>query len=187
MPTSRFMVTAVLAAAVLLAGPAVASTVLELDVDALTERADRVVRARVIERESRWDDDGHMIRTFTTLEILANLKGEGEAHLVVRQLGGEVDDVGSFVTGDAHFEIGEEVLVFLRSNPDGEPVFHLIGLAQGKFRIERSPDGVRAVRDLSDLSLARQEGGRLVIGHAETVSTLDLDDLARTIREAADR
>lgn len=169
----------------MVAASAWASLVMELRVDELTKRADEVVRARVLDRISRWTEDGHQIHTFTTIEVISNMKGAAGGAIVIRQLGGEVDGVGSFVGGDAHFEVGEEVVVFLRRNPDGEPVFHLIGLAQGKFRVERTGDRVSAVRDLSDLAMMRVVDGRYTPGGHGGLTTLPLDELASAVDAAA--
>ena len=173
------------AIASLFATSASASFVLELRVEELTKRADEVVRARVLERQSRWSEDGHSIHTFTTLEVISNLKGQASGLVTVRQLGGEVDGVGSFVSGDAHFEVGEEVIVFLRANPDGEPVFHLIGLGQGKFRVDRSGESVRVVRDNSELALMRVVGDRFVPGDHGGLTDMSLEELVGAIGAAA--
>ena len=174
------------ASALMVATPAFGSYVLELDVGELTKRSDRVVRAHVVERESRWDEARERIHTYTTLELADSLKGEGEPTIVVRQLGGEVDGTGSFVGGDAHFEVGEEVVVFLRRNPAGESYFHVIGLAQGKFRVVRSGERSLAVRDLSELSLMRPLEGRFVpLPEAGAPESIALDELERAIDAAA--
>ncbi len=162
--------------------PAAATTVVYLDVDDLTERSNAVVRARVLERESRWDDEGRGIYTFTTVEVLSTLKGGGDETLVIRQLGGEVDGVGSLVAGDASFQVGEEVVVFLRRNPE-DAVFHLVGLSQGKFSIDREGDQPLALRNLSDLSVGRFEDGKWVSVHGET-SSIGLEELERAIADA---
>ena len=176
-PLSVFLVLAV-------SVPAWGSYVLHLSLEDLVDRADSVVRARVVDRESRLCDEGRQVYTYTTLEVLSSMKGPGRDTVVVRQLGGEVDGIGSLVGGDARFEVGEEVVVFLRDNPDGKPFLHMIGLSQGKFRVERSEDQVLAVRELSDLSLVRPRDGRLEPVDAPGVSTLNLEELEDAINAA---
>lgn len=177
-----FSSAAILSAA--LAFPVFGSYVMRLDLADLTVRSDRVVRAHVIERESRWCDEGRQIYTYTTLEVESDKRGSGGKTIIVRQLGGEVDGVGSFVAGDAHFEVDEEVVVFVRENPRGEPFFHLIGLAQGKFRVERVGDEARVVRDVSDLSLVEKVGGRFVHTHGPGPAAMSLEDLTAAIKAA---
>jgi hypothetical protein len=174
---------------VLLPGLAGATIVLELPVEALAQRADRVVHARVVAQESRWSADGARIHTFSTLQVLADLKGPGPAEIVVRQIGGVVDGQAAMaVHGDAVLEVGEEIVAFLRHNPDRDPVMHLVGLAQGKFRVEGTSSEAEVVRDLSGLAFARRVQGRwLVDPDARPVERLSFQELVRAVRSGGGR
>jgi hypothetical protein len=123
------------------------STVLALDIDALTERAERVVRARVLSTES-WRDG--IVWTSVVLDVTEDWQGTGPARIELVQPGGSVGGFGTLVFGVPRFEEGEDVVVFLTEE-------RVLGLAQGKFTI--SPEGgVR--RDLRQLALARVGGQR---------------------------
>ena len=59
--------------------------------------------------------------------------------LVITQPGGRVGDLAQRVDGLAGFTPGEEVLVFLERR--GESTYHVRGMGQGKYRVERPGDG----------------------------------------------
>jgi len=118
------------------------STVVALDVGALTERAERVVRAKVLSTES-WRDG--IVWTRVTLEVSEDWLGSGAARVEIVQPGGRVPGFGTLVFGVPSFAQGEDVVVFLAGD-------RVLGLAQGKFRI--SAEG-EITRDLRQLSLAR--------------------------------
>jgi hypothetical protein len=118
------------------------STVVALDVGALTERAERVVRAKVLSAES-WRDG--IVWTRVTLEVKEQWVGTGPVLVEVVQPGGTVPGFGTLVFGVPSFAEGEDVVVFL----EGERV---LGLAQGKFSVSAAGE---VARDLRQLSLAR--------------------------------
>ncbi|HIF21859.1 MAG TPA: matrixin family metalloprotease [Gemmatimonadetes bacterium] len=118
------------------------STVLALDIDALTERADRVVRARVLATDS-WRDG--IVWTRVTLEVSEDWLGSGPRLIELVQPGGTVRGFGTLVFGVPRFTEGEDVVVFLDES-------RVLGLAQGKFSV-RPEGGLQ--RDLRQLSLAR--------------------------------
>lgn len=148
-----------LAALVFLPTSPQSSTVLALDIEALVERADRVVRATVLENES-WRD--RIVWTRTRLAVTESWLGEGPSEVSLVQPGGRVPGFGTRVFGVPEFAQGEDVVVFL----SGERV---LGLAQGKFSIG---EGGALSRDLRDLALARV-GGHRAPSLVRAPSTLD--------------
>lgn len=170
-------------AALALTATARATTVLPLDIEGLTARSDRVVRARVLSRESREAGDPPRLHTFTTLEVLDDLAGSGPARVVLRQLGGTRGGAVERIDGDAELVPGEEVVVFLRANPHGAPVMHLVGLGQGAWRIERTDAGATATRALA--GLAFESPGPRTRSRTAPRARLDLDELERRVRAAA--
>ncbi len=123
----------------LFATAAQATTLVHRDVPALTREADTIVVGRVVKSESRWTADRRRIVTDVTVEVGESLKGAPGETVVIRQPGGQVGDIGQRVDGVASFKKGEEVVLFLEKRPDRS--FMLSGMAQGKFRVERSWDG----------------------------------------------
>lgn len=120
-----------------LAAPmALATTLIAMDVPALTRASDLVVRGTVVRVEARWTNDGRRIITDNEILVAEVLKGAvSKKTVVAMQPGGEVGDVGQLVHGVAKFNVGDEVVVFLEAR--GERAF-VVGLAQGRFVVDRS-------------------------------------------------
>ncbi len=115
-----------------------ATTLLALDVPALTKGSSVVVRATVRSVEARWTKDGGRIMTDAVLEVTEPWKGTPGKQLTVMQPGGVVGEIGQMVHGTAKFTVGEDVVVFLEPRGDR---FLLTGMLQGKFKVETSSDG----------------------------------------------
>ncbi len=128
--------------AMLLAPGALATQVIGLDVEGLTRGSDAIVVGKVVRSHSRWTSDQRLIVTEVEVEIAESLKGAAGKSVVILQPGGVVGEIGQRVSGLARFQLGDEVLVFLERQ--GRRTFLVTGLAQGKFRIERSSDGQEA-------------------------------------------
>lgn len=116
-----------------------ATTLLRLDVEQLTQASDVVVRGTVKSVKSRWSADHLRILTDVELSVAESLKGSAEQAIIVTQPGGVVGDIGQRVSGLAAFTEGEEVVLFLTRRAQGR--YDVAGMAQGKYRVERSADG----------------------------------------------
>ena len=119
-------------------GQAAATSMLYQDVASLTQSSDAVVHGKVTKTESRWSGDHKRIVPDVWVDVAEFLKGKGNKTVVVQQPGGEVDGIGQRVSGLASFSEGEEVVLFLERQ--GTERYRLAGMAQGKFRVERSSD-----------------------------------------------
>ncbi len=124
--------------ALLPTAPAMATSMLAQDIEALTRSSDAVVHGKVKKVESRWTGDHKQIVTDVWIDVVEFIKGKGNQTVVVQQPGGEVGDIGQKVSGLAAFTQGEEVVVFLERQ--GTERYLVAGMAQGKFRVERSSD-----------------------------------------------
>ncbi|MFZ5469487.1 MAG: hypothetical protein ACOZIN_08630 [Myxococcota bacterium] len=127
----------------LVAGAGFATTMVAVDVPGLTKGSDAVVHGKVTGIEAKWSGDRRRIFTEVSLEVVETWKGAPPARLVIVQPGGVVGDVGQRVEGVAHFRVGEEVVVFLEARGTGR--YLVSGMAQGKYRVERSTDGQLAL------------------------------------------
>lgn len=125
----------------LLCEAALATTLVKADLASLTRQSDAVVLGQVTRVESRFTSDRQRIVTDTEIAVSQAVKGEVQKTIVVMQPGGEVGDVGQKVAGVALFTPGEEVVVFLERR--GERYF-VVGLGQGKYKVQRSSDGKAA-------------------------------------------
>jgi len=136
---SRTAGTALVALGLTLWAPAsLATQVIGLDLTGLTHGSDAILVGKVVRSHSRWTSDQRLIVTEVELEVGESLKGAAEERVVILQPGGVVGDIGQQVAGLARFEVGDEVLVFLEKQ--GRRTFQVTGLAQGKFRVQRSSD-----------------------------------------------
>jgi hypothetical protein len=122
---------------VLLHFPATAhSTVVEpLNISELAAESHRVVRATVVARYvlPHRGDRGE-IYTRVELQVREYLLGDGPGQITVQQLGGQIGDLRMVISGNAEFEVGQEVIVFLDYAPEFE-LHYVVGLAQGLFRV----------------------------------------------------
>lgn len=168
--------------ALLLSFPAFATTLIALDVPAMSRSADAIVQGRVQKVEARQSKDGARIMTYATVEVAESLKGQGVSTVEVVQPGGVVGDVGQRVSGTARLQVGDEVVVFLERR--GPARFMLVGMAQGCFRVERSSDGKAAfaVQDSDGEVMMLDPVTRAPV--AKAVGPVKLDDLKAQIRGA---
>lgn len=126
----------------LVALPTYGTTLLRADVARLAVHSSRVVRGTVVRVKAHWAGEGHIV-TDVTVKVAETLAGKSSSTVVIRQPGGTVGDIAQTVGGEARFEEGEQVVVFIQRR--GPTRFRLTGMAQGKFRVEKTADGLVAV------------------------------------------
>jgi hypothetical protein len=129
----------VVAVPFLWAAGAGATTLLHVEPSELARKSELVVRGTVGRIDSHWTGDHRRIVTDVEIQVIEALKGAPAKVVVVEQPGGEVGNLGQRVEGVARFASGEEVVVFLERR--GGERYLLSGMAQGKYRVERSSDG----------------------------------------------
>ncbi len=113
-----------------------ATQVVSLTPRQLGEQSELVVRGKVVDVRSFWNDKRTKIYTTTRIAVDESYKGSGSGMVDLLQMGGVVDDVKVTVHGALEWRTGEEVLLFLES-PDGRS-FQVSGFSQGKFNIKRN-------------------------------------------------
>ncbi|HEX8439872.1 hypothetical protein [Archangium sp.] len=166
---------ALLSAVFLLCLPAGATTMLRADLPELARSADSIVQGTVRRVESRWSGDGRRIVTDVEIQVSDTLKGQAGATVLVTQPGGRVGDIGQMVSGLASFTQGEEVVLFLERR--GAKAFRVVGLAQGKYKVQRSEDGTRALavpEPTGDTLLLDPDTRQATTSSARTVSLAEL-------------
>ncbi len=162
-----------------------ATVVVPLSRDELTAQSDLVVRASVISQRSGWNDDHTMIVTWTRLRVGEYLKGTGEAEIVLRQFGGNVDGMSAELPGDAHLFRGQTAVLFLRRGPG---VVFLTALSQASYVVTIEPNDRALVRrDLSGLTFARWENGRMTAVDPPSEAAETLEHIQRDVRAIASR
>ena len=128
--------------------PAVATTIVRLSIEELTNRADDVLIGEVTKIESRWSLDHKEINTFVTLHKPSHLKAVGgdAADTIVIVPGGTVDGMTSEAIGAPTFTVGEQVALFTITMAPARPqpieaTQWVLGLSQGKWNIVAGKDG----------------------------------------------
>lgn len=174
--------------------PVAAGTAIQLDLPGLVDRAELVLEGRVQSIECARDPRGR-IETRYTLAVARTFFGEAVAQRVVRVPGGVLPDgSGLVLPGLPRLALGEETLLFL-SAESRTGLRVPVGLAQGRFRVERTVNGARLlVRDVTDLALVDEQGHLLPEGatsqtfdYAATIARVEAAVAARTERERAAR
>ena len=137
------------------ATPASASTVVRLDLESLVANSDRIVQGTVEKVESRVEKG--RVYTYTTIAVDEALKGEDTEDVRLRQVGGETEELATWVPGMPRFEKGQEVVIFVEK-PEGSEYSVITGMMQGKFRVAVGPDNSTryVVPYLGDISLVRE-------------------------------
>jgi hypothetical protein len=97
-----------------------------------------IVRGKVVSISAAFDEKAGLVCTYVRLKVREVLKGDiSSREITLKEPGGEASDRGSVVFGAPQFEVGEHVLVYLDSWPDGSLRVHEMLL--GKFSITKDP------------------------------------------------
>jgi hypothetical protein len=132
-----------------------AGTVLAMNLEQMTDRADVIFVGRVAGQRADWSADRTRIYTYVTFEVDRYLKGGGaqSRQTTVRLLGGQLGPYMVRVPGMPQFTEGEDVLLFCSGA--GARIPTVLGMSLGKFTIATNGAGERIVRrDISTLMLA---------------------------------
>ena len=110
-----------------------ATVYITADLGELATDARAVAYGRVVALEAQWLEGRRSIETLVTLEVETYAKGDLGRNVTLRVPGGQMGPYRSVMLGAPTFVEGEEVVVFLASS--GPEIPHLVGLAQGVFRV----------------------------------------------------
>ena len=152
----------ILVALLVVASPANGSVVQGLELEELAAEADRIVLGRVLFSESFLRRDGQ-IWTWHRIEVEREIRGNAPDadEVIVETMGGKIGEIGMRVEGEASFQMGERVLVFVHG---GGPhtAFRTVGMGQGVMRVRREK-GVDTVRQSREglMLVGRDAEGRL--------------------------
>ncbi len=192
----------------LAAASASATTMVYADVDRLTEISSLIVRGMVVDAETVVEND--VIMTEWTLLVSETWKGAERTSVTFRQAGGHYEGSLTWIPGDAHFELGEECVLFLH---DDGTHYYLSALGQSKFSVDDAPftpdppdigDTViptvgplqiervigetatlrRAVRDVRELAFFRRSPSGGEYFHIHELEVLSVDALRSHVRAA---
>jgi hypothetical protein len=105
----------------------------KLTLDELATRANSVVLGEVVDVTYQKESNGS-IYTLVTFSVEQNIKGETSNEVVIRVLGGRLDEQIQVVEDAPSFKLGERAVVFLEK---GDGIFRVVGGFQGKFTIDK--------------------------------------------------
>jgi len=135
-----------LTVAVLASLSAAGAVMVRMPLDDLVQDSAIVVHGKVVSSTPFRKEPKGNIFTAHVVEVTEYLRGEGEGRVRVITMGGEMEDFGQIVPGEAKLAVGEEVVLCLleASEHDG---YVVTGMSQGKFRVEKRDAGPTLVRD----------------------------------------
>jgi hypothetical protein len=160
-----------------------ATTVIPPKFDELISRAEVIFEGEVTGLKSQWIGEGaeHRIVTFVTFKVDDTLKGNPGASYSIRMLGGTVDGQTMEVSDAPKFKVGDHDLLFVENN--GRQFIPLVGIAHGRFRIQKDQTGRDILltgegQPLADIS--QLGGNEQAVAHNK--AALSLNDFKSIIR-----
>lgn len=114
---------------------AVATTVIPMSVEELSQAATQVIEGQAVRSWSAWNPQHTLIYTYTSVAVSRTLKGSAPAVVVVKQPGGSAGGFTQTVWGVRHLQAGEHALLFLRPSVAADGTLVVVGLMQGQFHI----------------------------------------------------
>jgi len=137
-----------------------ATIVRTLSEEDLVNHAETILRGTVTSVRSEWNEERTKIFTYITITPGNFLKKDGTPkEIVIKQPGGEVDDIGMLVEGTSFFEEGEEALLFLEKGSGG--YYKVLGLSQGKFSLGTDPISRREILVKKKVRMIRTPEGKI--------------------------
>jgi hypothetical protein len=124
-----------IAAVIFLAPPLGATVLVPAEFHEIVQGSQVIVHGRVVDVSSDWTEDRFRIETIVTLEAGAYFKGGPGERVTFRVPGGTIGRYRALMVGAPEFRVGDEVVMFLRS--EGPSVPQVFGLSQGVFRVRR--------------------------------------------------
>lgn len=102
----------------------------ERAIEKLIKDSETIIIGKVSKIESEMEADKN-IWTYVTIECNQFLKGNKKIEVIIRIPGGEVGNLGQYVSGAPKYEINEEVLNFLSQDING--AYYVNGWEDGKY------------------------------------------------------
>ena len=181
-PSARVAFLLLSGAAALLPGAAVATTFVRMGERALVAASIGAIRGRVKRIVAAADPATGSISTYVFIRPSAHVFGQlPTGTIVLREPGGTAGGREQRVFGSPEYHVGESVLVFLSRSTDG--ALHTTALSLGKFTLDQSGAGTRAVRHFGGaVALLDPQTGALDTGVAD--ETIELHALLTRVRSA---
>jgi hypothetical protein len=169
------------------AASARSTSILPPTFDELVARADEVILARVVARQSSWvtSRSGRAIVTDVTFAVERTLKGESRIQRTLEFLGGTVGEDTLTVVGIPEFLVNDRDVLFVRDA--GRPASPVVGFSYGRFRVVRDATfGTDTIRTFDGRPLASLDevGNTRAPAFFRPARVLSLDEFLRAIDTA---
>ncbi len=134
---------AALAGAVGFVTCALATTIIPMSVERLTQASTNIVVAQAADSWTELNANQSLVYTITRFHVSSSLKGQAGETITVRQIGGRTAHFEQKVAGVRHWQNGDRTVLFLRPSEGGDGMLVVTGLMQGDFRVldATSPSG----------------------------------------------
>ncbi|MDP9160444.1 MAG: hypothetical protein M3O09_09480 [Acidobacteriota bacterium] len=173
----------IVAALLLVASFAPATTVIPLSLEKLTQVSTLVIEGNAVESWSQWNASHSFILTYTRFQVQRTLKGQTSSTIVVHQLGGKLDGITQKVAGVRIWGAGEQAVLFLRPGQFNDGSFVVTGLMQGNFRLTKSQNGETQISNgVPDASAYKIKSKEIGSFHGDA---LTLHELESRVQKAA--
>jgi hypothetical protein len=105
--------------------------VLRKSLEELTDEATYIVKGKVVEKVSFWNESHSRIYTRVKVSVNEYIKGSGSGVVEFIVPGGTVNDTTLWVSDAPSWNVGEEVILFV--NPSY--YYPIVGWFQGKYKV----------------------------------------------------
>jgi hypothetical protein len=110
--------------------------VIEVSLDELVNQTSLIIKGSVENIECTWDKEHKFIYSYVKIGVSGLIKGElDKKEIIVKHLGGQVGNLGFWVSVAPHFENYEEVIVLL-GKKDSSDNYEIPAQKLGKFTIQ---------------------------------------------------
>ncbi|MGH9824476.1 MAG: putative Ig domain-containing protein, partial [Blastocatellia bacterium] len=134
-----------------------------------------------------FDDKRDIVYTYVTLRVQQVLKGSiVQSEIVLKEPGGEFGNTGSYLFGTPSFSVGERVLLYLDTWPDGS--LRVRDMFLGKFRLLKDPmtGQMLARREMNFVNVELFPADEIASGQKSgagpSTSQMELDHYLRMVR-----
>ena len=114
-----------------------ATVILPAEFREIVSGSQLIVHGRVVDLRSEWVEGRSRIDTFVTIEAATFYRGSPAPTITFRTPGGEVGHHKSIIVGAPQFRVGDEAVLFLKTDSLAGP--QIFGLNQGLFRVRVDP------------------------------------------------
>jgi len=146
----------------------------------LTEESTAVLYGKCKKIKSEWNEDKSIIMTYVTIEPEEYIKGNLGEEAVIAVPGGRVDDIIYEVSEMPLFIEGEEVMVFIWTNPAGKNL--VTGGYKGKMKIEKDSRTGKRMVETDEVTEENVEIENLVPGQAKKAERMQLEDFVGKLK-----